>query len=189
MKTTFTKSTSKFGCYAENDNEQHVHLPNETFTITSVLNADVPLKDKAWFIHKNCEFTDMEFRQFAIGCALIVLPIYETKYPYNKAPREAIEAAQQYLAGTIDIYVLREKRKAAYATYAFYTEAAEAAYTTHAYAVYAAYASSHDATEAAYISSSIAADAADAGNYKDQLLQFFKDFTSDKEPYERSEGR
>lgn len=148
MKTTFTKSTAKFGCYKENDNNQDQFLPNENFTISDVLNADVPLKDKAWFIRYNCEFTDTQFREFAIGCALCVLPIYEAKYPNNKAPREAIEAAKAYLAGTINIDELRTKRGSAAA---------------------AAYAAAADAYAAA-----AAADA--AGNYKTTLLNFFKEF-------------
>ena len=120
MKTTFTKSTAKFGCYKSNDNQQDNYLPNETFTISDVLNAEVSLKDKAWFIRYNCEFTDTQFREFAIGCALCVLQIYEEKYPDNKAPREGIEGAKAYLAGKIDIDEFRLKRRAA-------AEAADAA--------------------------------------------------------------
>lgn len=90
MKTNFTKSTANFGCYNETRKQDKI-LPNEEFNINDVLNSDVSLNHKAWFIRNNCEFTTDEFRQFAIGCALCVLPIYETKYPENKAPRAAID--------------------------------------------------------------------------------------------------
>jgi len=35
--------------------------------------------------------------KYAIYCASQVIPIFETKFPENKKPREAIEAAQNYL--------------------------------------------------------------------------------------------
>jgi len=173
MKTEFTKNTSNFGCYAENNNRQNDYLPNDEFTITDILSANVSLKHKAWFIRYNCEFTVDEFRQFAIGCALCVLPIYEDKYPNNKAPREAIQAAKDYLAGIITIDVLREKRETAAAYEAAAAEAAAEAAEA-AYAAYAAYA----AAEAA------AADAKKTNGkakYQELLLQFLKDFTTKKE--------
>lgn len=156
MKTNFAKKTANFGCYNESK-KQNNYLPNEAFTISDVLNSDVSLKDKTWFIRKNCEFTNDEYRQFAIGCALCVLPIYESKYPGNDAPRKAIEAAQKYLANEIGIDELIEARRAA--AYAAYTAAiADSAYAAHA----AAYAYA----------------AADGKvSYKSLLLEFFKEFT------------
>jgi hypothetical protein len=196
MKTNFTKATSDFGCY--DPKKASSYLPNENFTIADVLNADVRLRDKAWFIRNNCQFTDDEYRQYAIGCALCVLPIYEKRYPGNNAPREAIEAGNAYLAGTINIDVLREKRDAAAyaadpsvaadaadaAAYAAY--ACAAPYAAYAYAAdaYAAYAASADADAAAYADAAYAADAdADAGktDYRSLLLEFFKEFTAVKE--------
>jgi hypothetical protein len=160
MKTNFTKATSDFGCYGPK--KASSYLPNENFTIADVLNADVRLRDKAWFIRNNCQFTDDEYRQYAIGCALCVLPIYEKRYPGNNAPREAIEAGNAYLAGTINIDVLREKRAAAaYASASAYAD-------SYAYAAYAsAYAdAAADASYAAYAAyAADAADAADASAY------------------------
>jgi len=112
MKTLFTKTNANFGCYGKNSDVVKAHT-GDIFTIEDVLNSDVPLKDKAWFIRRNCEFTIDEFRQFAIGCALCVLPIYEYKYPKDKVPREAIEAAQAYLKNEISIDELYTKRHAA----------------------------------------------------------------------------
>jgi hypothetical protein len=158
MKTNFTKATSDFGCYGPK--KASSYLPNENFTIADVLNADVRLRDKAWFIRNNCQFTDDEYRQYAIGCALCVLPIYEKRYPGNNAPREAIEAGKGYLAGTINIDVLREKRDAAYASaYAAYAYAS-AASAAYAYAD-AAYADA-SADASAYAYASAYADAAAA---------------------------
>jgi hypothetical protein len=154
MKTNFTKATSDFGCYGPK--KASSYLPNENFTIADVLNADVRLRDKAWFIRNNCQFTDDEYRQYAIGCALCVLPIYEKRYPGNNAPREAIEAGKAYLAGTINIDVLREKRAAAAsAAYASASASASAAYAS-------ASASAADASAYAYAAASAAYAYADA---------------------------
>ena len=61
----------------------------------------------------------------------IVLEIYEKKYHDNKAPREAIQAAKDYLNNTgITLEELRIKRNAAYAAYA--AAAAYAAYAADA---------------------------------------------------------
>jgi hypothetical protein len=156
MKTNFTKATSDFGCYGPK--KASSYLPNENFTIADVLNADVRLRDKAWFIRNNCQFTDDEYRQYAIGCALCVLPIYEKRYPGNNAPREAIEAGNAYLAGTINIDVLREKRAAS--AYAAYAASAYAAYAAYAAAAAADAAYADAAAYAAYASADAAADAA-----------------------------
>jgi hypothetical protein len=209
MKTLFTKDEIllNVGCYSKEDAIE-ILKGKTKFTIDEILSLDIPLKDKAWFIRKRCEFTDTQFRKFAIGCAYCVLPIYEAKYPENKAPREAIEAAEQYLAGTIDIDVLRQKRTAAYAAYAAANAAYAAAYAAYAadaaayaaaYAAYAAANAAYAAANAAYAAdaaanaayaanaaanAAYAADAAanaDAVIYQDLLLQFFKSFFKETE--------
>ncbi len=170
MKTTFTKEyiLANCGCYSKEQAEKY--LTKTEFTISEILDFDLPLRDKGWFIRLECELTDVELRRFAIGCALVVLPIYESKYPENKAPREAIQAAKDYLAGIIGIGELIVKRKAAYAA-AYATAAAYTAST----AAYAADAAAYAAATAA-----TAADAADdAIPYKDLLLSFFKEFTNE----------
>jgi hypothetical protein len=174
MKTLFTRDEilQNVGCYSQEDAVKILKDKPE-FTINEILSLDIPPKDKAWFIRKRCEFTDTEFRKFSIGCAWVVLPIFEDKYPENKAPREAIEAAEQYLVGTIDLDVLRQKRNAAYdysVTSAVDYSAGTAAYAA-AVAAGAADAGAADAGAAAR-----AAYTADA-KYRDLLLNFFKSFT------------
>ena len=177
MKNTFNKTTSNFGCYGRK--KADTFLPNENFDISDVLNSNVSIKDKAWFIRRNCEFTDTEYRKFAIGCAICVLPIYEARYPENKAPREAIQAAQDYLNKTISIEELRTKR-AAYAAADAADAADAAAYAADAAAAAAddaaAYAAAYAADAAAYAADAAAA-AADV-DYRQLLLSFFKEFTS-----------
>ncbi|MDD5354956.1 MAG: Imm5 family immunity protein [Candidatus Omnitrophica bacterium] len=87
--------------------------------------------------------------QYAIFAAEQVINLYEEKYPNDKRPREAIEAAKAYLNKPTQ----KNKDAAADAAYAAYA-AADAAYAAHA-AAYAAHAAAYAAHAAAY-----AADAA-----------------------------
>lgn len=64
-----------------------------------------------------------DLRLFAADCAERVLPIFEKKYPTDMRPRNAIQAARDFVGGKID-------RAAAYA----YANAASAAAYAYAYA-------------------------------------------------------
>jgi len=189
MKIEFLKSEINWGCYNNRrQRKQDTIWFTENLTISDILDADIPLKDKGWFIRHNCELTDKQLREFAIGCALCVLPIYEAKYSNNLAPRKAIEAAQAYLENTITIEELIAARRAAtyaadaaYAAYTAYAaDAADAAaYTADADAAYAAaYTADAAAYAAAYTADAYAASDATI-SYKDLLLQFFKEFTKE----------
>lgn len=94
------------------------------------------ISDTLWGLRWVCGDEGIKIcRKFAINCALRALPIFENEYPDDKRPREAIEAAQQYVDGEITIKQLQEKLYA--------VDAADAAYAADcaAYAVCAAYAS------------------------------------------------
>lgn len=181
MKTVFEKSKTNWGCYAE-EKKQDQFIKQEYFTIEYFLNTDIILKDKGWFIRNNCKLTTLQLQHFAIGCAFCVLPIYERNYPHNKAPREVLQAAKDYLAGVIKINELIIKRKAV-------NDAADAAKGVAAAAAFAAY----DAAAAAFAADYADKGAADAANdaayaanadanadsvdYRIILLDFFKEFT------------
>ena len=72
-------------------------------------------------------------RLFAIDCAERVLPIFEAKYPNDQRPRQAIQAAKDYMAGKISRWALRAAAAYAAAAYAA-ADAATAAYADAAYA-------------------------------------------------------
>ena len=112
--------------------------------------------------------------KWAIYCAEQVLPIFETKYPDDKRPRQAVEAAKKYLKNPTAAYAA-----AAYAAAAYAADAADAAYAADvaadaanaanaAYAAYVAAANAADVTAAA----ANAADAAYAAAkvFKNKLL-------------------
>ena len=65
--------------------------------------------------------------QLAIEFAAEVLPIFERRYPDDLRPRQAIQAARDYLAGKIDVAALRQARSAAAAAAAAAAYAAAAA--------------------------------------------------------------
>jgi hypothetical protein len=93
-----------------------------------------------WMLQKADKLDKPTAVKIAIECAEHVLHFYEDKYPDDKRPRLAIDAARKYLSDPNE-----ENRKAA----AYAADAADAAAA--AYAAYAAY----------------AADAADAVAYAD----------------------
>jgi hypothetical protein len=157
--TEFIKANC--GCYEEdtlkaaykNNNKESCYSDSQCLvTVDEILNSNIPLKDKYWFFC-NHGFTKKQNQQIAILSAEIVLFLYEKQYPNDNRPRKAIEAAKQYLEGTINRNKLKlKKESAAYAAYA-------AAHAAAAIAAAAA-ASSSSSAAAAYVV--YAADAADA---------------------------
>ena len=92
-----------------------------------------------WFLTQKKLLDKQIAVKFAILCARRVLKIYEKKYPGDLRPRQAIEAAERYLAKPT-----RKNRNAARAAAKAVFVAADAAFT----ATYAAYAAV-DAIDAA----------------------------------------
>lgn len=89
--------------------------------------------------------SDTKKREFAIFAAELVLPIFEKKYPDDKRPRNAIDAAKAVLKN--DTPENREKARDAAATaYAAANSTAYAATTADSYAAaYAVYAAAYAA--------------------------------------------
>ena len=116
--------------------------------LLTILDSNGPM-DTLWCLRATQQEADAltVARLFAIDCAERVLPIFEAKYPNDQRPRQAIQAAKDYMAGKITREALRA---AAYAAYA----ADAAAYA--AYAACAAYAA--DAACAAYAAYAAAAE-------------------------------
>ena len=186
MQKEFTEQfmQSNRGCYEREQMQTTVLKGRKIITLSEFLECDIPVKDKYWFVCKKLA-TKEQNQQIAIGVAEIVIDLYEKKYPENKAPREAIQAAKDYLNGTISIGELTQKRNAA--ADAAYAAAADAAYAAYAAdAAYAAYAAA--AAYAAYAADAAYAAAADAANadaayaaaydVKVKLLSFLKEFVN-----------
>jgi hypothetical protein len=172
MKQDFTKKfmQDNCGCYSKEQLMNCSFMKSEIITLQSILDSEISIKDKYWFVCKKLA-TKEQNQQIAIGVAEIVLVIFENKYPDDKRPREAIQAAKDYLSGVIGIDKLRKKRAAAAAANA----AAAAANAAAAAAANAAYAA---AANAAYAAAAYAAAAAAyaANALKESLLIFLKEF-------------
>ena len=166
MQQSFTKQFmyENCGCYnPEQLNACSFMQVEGQVTLKSIIESEIPLKDKYWFVCQKIA-TKEENQQIAITVAEMVLPIFEEKYPSDKRPREAIEAAKMYIAGHISIETLLNKRyAAAYSAAAKATvdsaKAAGDAITAYAAAYSAADADVYFAAAAAYAAAYSAADA------------------------------
>lgn len=72
--------------------------------------------DKLAAQHRKClAMADItpQLRPFAVLCAESALPIFETRYPKDKRPRECIEVTRRYLDGKANIDELRSACAAA----------------------------------------------------------------------------
>lgn len=93
MKKELTKAyvLANKGCYSREQVEELSFMKKKKEpTLINIVNSEISLKDKFWFVINKGELTYRQKQDLAIICAEIVLEIYESKYPANKAPREAI---------------------------------------------------------------------------------------------------
>ena len=125
-----------------------------------------------WWLRKTGNLDKPQAVKIAVACAEHVLPFFEKKYPNDKRPRLAIEAALEWIKNPTDENraKCRTAAAAAYAAYAAaaaaaaYAAAAAAAYAAAAYAADAA-ADAADAAADAYAAYAAYAAAADAAAY------------------------
>lgn len=132
-------------------------MQSKTVTLESIFKSEIPIKDKFWFLCRKVA-TKEQNQKIAIDLAEVVLPIYESQYPENKAPREAIESAKLFIAGHLSLEELMIKRRAAAnAAYASaYASANAAAYASAYAAAYASDDDDYDAADAAYATANAA---------------------------------
>jgi hypothetical protein len=132
---------------------------NKPFALSRIIEIN-DIQDTLWAL-KHTQPLEVFSRivvTFACDCAERVLPVYEAKYPENKAPHEAIRQARLFLEPDFYAADAADAANAAYAA----ADAAKAAYAAAdaadaANAAYAAYAAAYAATRAA--------DATDAAAY------------------------
>jgi branched-subunit amino acid aminotransferase/4-amino-4-deoxychorismate lyase len=113
-----------------------------------------------WLLRKTNAITKPQAVLLACECAEHVLAIYEKKFPADKRPRQAIEAARKWVSDPTEEN--RSKCRAAYAAYASASASASAAASAYASAAYAsaAYAAADAASASAAAYASAASDAA-----------------------------
>ena len=143
------------------------------------------LDDVIWALRATLEDSSSFSKQFAIACAEHVLPVFEEKFPEDKRPREAIEAAK---AGklTKEILEAADAAASAYCTAdaAYYAaDAATAAYYAAAATSYYAATYSSRAEAAYYVAAAAAARASSDYNaerqwQKELLIKMLNEHTS-----------
>src|SRR3990167_11449555 len=77
------------------------------------------LQDTLWCLRATHQEADAltVAKLFAIDCAERALPIFEAKHPNDQRPRQAIQAAKDYMAGKITRQALRAAYAATAADY------------------------------------------------------------------------
>ena len=105
------------GCYSDEQLMNCSFMKNERITLKSILESEIPEKDKWWFVIRKLATKKEQRKRIAIKVAEIVLPTFEDKCPKDTRPREAIKAAKDYLNGKISKDELIEKADAGYAAY------------------------------------------------------------------------
>lgn len=133
MKKEFSKEyiLKNKGCYETEQVEALSFINQESIKIEDIINSEMPLKDKGWFLVRKCELTIKEKAELAYKLASVVLPIFETKSPGDNRVKECLEAIQEFNLGKIDRDQLMIKRHAAYD--AAIAAVDSAAYTDDAY--------------------------------------------------------
>ena len=164
------------GCYSTEDVVacSFINKEKEIISIMDILNSEIPLKDKGWFLVRKCDLTIAQKKELSYLLALSVFPIHENKYPDDKIVRICLEAIKAFNSGEIS----REDLKtAAYAAY----EAADSDYTTADAAYAAAYAAAVAAADADYtaaFASNSAAYAAAVASDNKIVLKVLIDFVN-----------
>jgi hypothetical protein len=160
------------GCYSEKRLFACSFMKFPVVLLSDIVESEIPLEHKYWFVCKKLLSSD-ECRKVAICLAEIVLPIFEVRYPDDKRPLEAIEAAKSYLAGNSSTDFLEKKYAAAYAA------AADAVAANAVYAANAAYAAAVAANAYVAAANAAAAAAADAAAadaaYRTKIMDYLRE--------------
>ena len=181
MKKLFTPQyiEANKGCYSFEQVRNLSFMSKKEITIGDIIDSEISLEDKFWFVLNKINLSVRQKQDLAIMLAEAVLEIYEKRYLDNKAPREAIQAAKDYLNGTITKEILLQKRHAAAYAAAYAADAADA---------YAAAAAAATATATATATAAAAAtaatayaDAAAAAARQSTLLVILKSFITNQE--------
>ena len=165
MKKTFRLSFIKThkGCYSDQRIDKLIqefkqNTNKSTVNILDVLNSNISIKDKEWFLWNNCNLSLKQKRELSLSLAWAVLPIFETKYSKDKRVRECLQAIEDFNNNLIHEDQLIIKKKAVDAAAAD----AAAAYADAAAAAADAAAAYADAAAAVCVDAAYAADAAAA---------------------------
>jgi hypothetical protein len=120
MKTEFSRQylIDYCGCYNEEPGKIEGLLGDRTSVILEeILESEISLKDKAWFVAHSCELSNSEVKQLLLKLTRIVLPIFEEEYPDDTRVRECLIATEGFLNGTVTEEEFNKKKSEAYSAY------------------------------------------------------------------------
>lgn len=98
MKTaTLQDALDARPCYSE-ERIKALFGKRKTLNVKQIAKLDIPDRDKLWALTRP-HFLDTKEKavRFAVYCAEQSLPIFESRFPADKRPRAAIEAAKAWL--------------------------------------------------------------------------------------------
>ena len=93
-------------CYSE-DRIRELVGKRKSISLKNLLDMDISDADKVWAFSYLSFVDDRDKRLFACACAENVLHIYESRYPGDNRPGQAIEVARRYANGEATIEELR----------------------------------------------------------------------------------
>ena len=161
MKTaTLQDALNARPCYKE-EQVKALFGSRETLDVNQLAALDIPDADKVWALaHPHFLDTKENAVRFAVFCAEQSLPIFETRFPEDKRPRAAIEAAKAWLQNPTAAAAADSAEAASASAYAA-RAIAQAAYAP----AQAAYAPAEAASAAAYDADYAAEAAGNAAAY------------------------
>ena len=187
MKKSFTpKEIMKGkGCYSTSEVNALSFIDQPEITIQTILDSEISISDKFWFVFANCDLTVKEKQLLNLNCAKINLAHYQKECAKNgwteiKEIAELTQLCDDYVSGKITLIVFNEKRTAnAYANAYAYANANAIAYAiaiaiayAYAYAIAIAYAYANDIAYA----NAYAYAYANAIAYANEFLEMLKEF-------------
>lgn len=181
MKKVFTKEyiIKHQGCYIEEKNKVHnlSFINNRDINILDIVNSEIAIKDKLWFLRNKCNLTLDNKKLLALILAECVSKIFNTKYPNDNRVNNCIKAIKDFNNNLISTEELVIAKNAAYAASAYAT----GVYAAAADAVYAA---ADVDVGVAYVAAAYAAYVADAEkitnlSYQQKLLNSIINFVND----------
>jgi hypothetical protein len=87
MKKQFKKEEVDFGCYFEPKNcvDRRHEFP-ESMDINGIINLEIPISDKFWFIYKNCNLSFNEMQILNLNLAKVNIAHYKELRGENALP-------------------------------------------------------------------------------------------------------
>jgi hypothetical protein len=155
------------GCYSLEQVERLSFINKEKINILDIINSEISLKDRFWFVRNKTNLTLSSKKQLALILAEVVLGIYNEKYPNDNRVSNCIQGIKNFnnnLISKEELYIIKNNcwsarnDAAANAVIA----AADAVIADAADAVIADAADAADAAAAA--ADAVIADAADAAD-------------------------